>query len=211
MAEITQSEFARLVDVNRATVHKVIKRGRLSLNDQGCIEVQTDDDSPNGLELAALELWEVTGSWLPHHRARMAQIREQKAMRKAMQEAAENQADPEAAKLAQDGMEALNLRLKRAETEKREHEADKARMEREQMAKNLVRADAVEYGLRDFTQRLGAMFDNAPDQHAAEMHALQSVEEVRANIAAMCDGFRHAMADAMATAVRLAREEEEGA
>lgn len=205
---ITQAEFARLVDVNRSTVSRAIERGRLVAGADGLITLDVEDDGKDSLELCALAKWEASGSGRPHHRARMAQIREEKSARKAMRAAATDYADPAAEARSQDGMEALNLRLKRAETEKREHDADMARMDREQKAKNLLQREAVEYGLRDFTQNLSAMLDNSPDELAAELHTLQSVEEVRGHLASHFDALRHKMADAMATAMRLAKEED---
>lgn len=212
MSRVTQAEFARLVDVNRSTVLRAIQRARIPANEDGNIELAADDDSRESLELAALSLWESSGSSQPHHRARMAQIREEKEARRAMQAAATNAAPVEevsdASTSLKEKVESLNLRLKQAETEKREHEADKARMEREVMAKNLLQREAVEFGLRDFTQRIAFMFDNAPDQLAADVHALQTPEEVRAHLADYIERMRLELAQYMATAMRLAREEE---
>ncbi len=213
MTRVTQAEFARLVDVNRSTVLRAIQRARIAANEDGSLDLEVEDDSRDSLELAALSLWENSGSSRPHHRARMIQIREEKEARRAMQAAAmiadQTGEVTEAAASLKEKVESLNLRLKQAETEKREHEADKARMERDVMAKNLLQREAVEFGMRDFTQRIAFMFDSTPDQLAAEVHALQTPEEVRAHIAEYIDRMRRELAQYMTTAMRLAMEEEQ--
>lgn len=61
MGKVTQAEFARHVKVNRSTVNRWIKAGRLSVDAAGLIDV-----GPAMAELAATE------SPLPHHQARKA-------------------------------------------------------------------------------------------------------------------------------------------
>jgi len=212
MTRVTQAEFARLVDVNRSTVLRAIQRARIAANEDGSLDLEVEDDNRDSLELAALSLWESSGSSRPHHRARMIQIREEKEARRAMQAAAmiadQTGEVTEAAASRKEKIEALNLRQKQADTEKREHEAEKARKELEVMAKNLFHREAVEFGMRDFTQRILLMLDNAPDQLAAEVHALQTPEEVRAVIADYMERMKRELAQYLAMAMRLAREEE---
>lgn len=59
MQRITQSEFARLVGVNKSTVHKWVKAGRVVLGEDGLLDAQ-----------AAQRMRNASESLQPHHQAR---------------------------------------------------------------------------------------------------------------------------------------------
>lgn len=65
MKRLTQAEFARLCRVNRSTVNRWLKNGRIEADAHGLI----DPDAANKMR-------DLTGSPLPHHEARKAQFDE---------------------------------------------------------------------------------------------------------------------------------------
>ena len=105
-------------------------------------------------------------------------------------------------------MDALNLRLKRAETEKREHEAEMARMDREYKQRSLLNREAVEFALRDYTAKTAAQWGNLADQLAPVLHPLETVEEVRATLAEAADQAMREVHAALNEAAKLAAEVE---
>lgn len=203
---VTQADFAKLVDVNRSSVTRAIQRGRLQLVD-GVIEVCTQDANIDSLEAAALALWVGSGSGQPHHRARMAQIREEKSRRRAMESAESavfaGQVEPE----AKSDHENLILRLKKAETEKREEEARTARNNRMEQEKELLHREAVNYGLRDHAARVRELFENMADRLAPMVHHLQTVEECHSAIAEFSERCNREVHASMLTSMKIAMDE----
>lgn len=63
MQKVTQAEFARLVGVNRSTVHKWVKAGRVALDADGLLDAQ-----------AAQRMRDETESLQPHHQAKKMAI-----------------------------------------------------------------------------------------------------------------------------------------
>lgn len=75
-------------------------------------------------------------------------------------------------------IDSLNMRLKAAEVNKREQEAEKARMETEQMGGNLIAKENVDFALDDFGATLRSLMENFADRYAPVIHPLQSLDDV---------------------------------
>jgi phage terminase Nu1 subunit (DNA packaging protein) len=155
----TRAEFARRLGWNRSSVTRAVQDGRVVLEGDK-VDVE-----------ASLAKIEAMASPSAHHRAHALQLEEARETKQAPAEV------PAAAK---DNIESLNLRLKRAEADKREHEADMARMGRETMAGNLIAREDVEFALDDLGATLRSLMENLPDRLAPVVHPLQSIEETHA-------------------------------
>jgi phage terminase Nu1 subunit (DNA packaging protein) len=162
MTTETRAEFARRLGWNRSSVTRAVQDGRVVL-----IGDLVDVD-------ASLAKIEALASPSAHHRAHALQLEEARETKQAPVEV------PAAVK---DSIEGLNLRLKRAEADKREHEADMARMGRETMAGNLIAREDVEFALDDLGATLRSLMENLPDRLAPVVHPLQSIEETHAALA----------------------------
>lgn len=159
MTTETRAEFARRLGWNRSSVTRAVQDGRVVL-DGDKVDVE-----------ASLAKIEAMASPSAHHRAHVLQLEEARETKQAPAEV------PAAVK---DSIESLNLRLKRAEADKREHEADMARMGRETMAGNLIAREDVEFALDDLGATLRSLMENLPDRLAPVVHPLQSIEETHA-------------------------------
>lgn len=160
MTTESRAEFARRMGWNRSSVTRAAKDGRVVLAGD-MVDVE-----------ASLQKIEALAHPAAHHQAHVRQLEEG---RKAKADGVE--------KPAPEGIEELNLRLKRAEADKREHEADMARMERETMAGNLIAREDVEFALDDFGATLRSLMENLADRLAPVVHPLQSMEETHAALA----------------------------
>lgn len=160
MTTETRADFARRMGWNRSSVTRAVKDGRVVLAGD-LVDVE-----------ASLQKIEALAHPAAHHQAHVRQLEE---ARKAKADGSE--------KPAEEGIEALNLRLKRAEADKREHEAEMARMERETMAGNLIAREDVEFALSDFGAILRGLMENFADRLAPVVHPLQSMEETHAALA----------------------------
>ncbi len=145
---VTQAEFARICGVNRSTVHKWVKAGRISLEADGKLDLAK-----------ALKAREASESPEPHHQARKLQIEAEKAARRP---AEEGEADDLSAA-------DINRKLKYAAMKEREAKAAIAQMERDIKAGQLVRREDVERVLRDIGATLRGLMERLPDQLAAEL------------------------------------------
>ncbi|MCK9386146.1 MAG: hypothetical protein M0Q15_16165 [Nevskia sp.] len=159
MTTESRADFARRLGWNRSSVTRAVQDGRVVL-----IGDLVDVD-------ASLAKIEAMASPSAHHRAHVLQLEE---ARTAKQPPAD--LPPELF----EGIEQLNLRLKRAEANKREHEADMARMARETMAGNLIAREDVEFALDDLGATLRGLMENLADRLAPVVHPLQSIEETHA-------------------------------
>ncbi len=175
MTTETRADFARRMGWNRSSVTRAVQDGRVVLLD-GLVDV---DASLNKIEALA--------SPSAHHRAHAQQLEEARHAKTptASAVAATLRAyaplgEPVA---AGETIEELNRRLKKAEADKREHEADMARMERETMAGNLIARESVEFALDDFGATLRSLMENFADRLAPVVHPLQSIEETHAALA----------------------------
>jgi outer membrane murein-binding lipoprotein Lpp len=159
---------------HRSSVTRAVQDGRVVLLG-GLVDVDASIAKINAL-----------ASPYAHHRAHAQQLedaRQAKTPAAAAVEAALRAYAPLDAAAPVEGIEALNLRLKRAEANKREHEADMARMERETMAGNLIAREDVEFALDDFGATLRSLMENLADRLAPVVHPLQSLEETHAALA----------------------------
>lgn len=92
----------------------------------------------------------------------------------------------------------LNLRLKKADADIREHQADIARMDREEKAGNLIARADVEFALDDFGATLRSLMENLADRLAPVVHPLQSIEETHAALSEAAQDVLQTMHDRLA-------------
>lgn len=176
MTHETRADFARRMGWNKSSVTRAVESGRVVL-ENGLVNVE-----------ASLEKINALASPYAHHRAhaqQLAESRQQKITPAAVEAALRAMAPPEKPVEplpAGESIEELNRRLKKAEADKREHEADMARMERETMAGNLIAREDVEFALDDFGATLRSLMDNLADRLAPVVHPLQTIEETHAAI-----------------------------
>lgn len=159
MTTETRADFARRLGWNRSSVTRAVQDGRVVL-----VGDRVDVD-------ASLAKIEAMASPSAHHRAHVLQMEEARTAK---------QPTADLPPAVVEGIEQLNLRLKRAEANKREHEADMARMERETMAGNLIAREDVDFTLADFGATLRSLMESLPDRLAPVVHPLQSLEETHA-------------------------------
>lgn len=177
MTHETRADFARRMGWNKSSVTRAAQDGRVVV-EGGLVNVE-----------ASLEKINALASPYAHHRAhaqQLAESRQQKITPAAVQAALRAMAPPPE-KPAEplppgESIEELNRRLKKAEADKREHEAEMARMERETMAGNLIAREDVEFALDDFGATLRSLMDNLADRLAPVVHPLQTIEETHAAI-----------------------------
>lgn len=193
----TRADFARRLGWNRSSVTRAVKDGRVAL----------EGDLVNVEE--SLRRIEVLAHPAPHHQAHARQLEEQR--RASASGEGETPAQVAAAAVAAppvdakplEGVEALNLRLKRAEADKREHEAESARMDREERAGNLIKREDVEFALDDFGATLRSLMENFADRLAPVVHPLQSMEETHAALAEAANDVLQMMNESL---LKLAQE-----
>jgi hypothetical protein len=178
----SRADFARRMGWNRSSVTRAVKDGRVVLDGD-----RVDVDA-SMLKINAL------ASPSAHHRAHAQQLEEDR-QRKASEQGAEKPNDPEP---PGESIEGLNRRLKKAEADKREHEADMARMERETMAGNLIAREDVEFALDDFGATLRSLMENLADRLAPLVHPLQSIEETHAALSEAAQDVLQTMHDRLA-------------
>jgi len=149
---MNQSQYADHAGVNRSTVTRWIKNGRISLEADGSIDPERADRQRQATE-----------SPLPHHQARKAQIDAQKAAQDATaaQLATAGIASAEAAMIDKAAEAALYMRRKR---EKIDLEIDKE-------IRALVERAEVDYVLTDFGHTLRSLLEGLPDRLAGALAA----------------------------------------
>lgn len=182
MTTESRADFARRMGWNRSSVTRAVKDGRVVL-DGDMVDVE-----------ASLQKIEALAHPAAHHRAHAQQLEEARAAKSA------DEQKPEAATI--EGIEALNLRLKRAEADKREHEAESARMDREERAGNLIKREDVEFALDDFGATLRSLMENFADRLAPVVHPLQSMEETHAALAEAANDVLQTMNEQLALRAR---------
>ena len=166
MTTESRADFARRMGWNRSSVTRAVQDGRVVL-----IGGRVDVD-------ASIEKINAMASPSAHHRAHAQQLVEDRHAK--TQAAMRAYAPPGEKTVVAESIEELNRRLKSAEADKREHEADMARMERETMAGNLIAREDVEFALDDFGATLRSLMENLADRLAPVVHPLQSIEETHA-------------------------------
>lgn len=161
MTTETKSDFAKRLGINKSHLSRgkamewlVLENGRVNV-----------EESLRRRELAA--------SPQPHHRAHAAALEEGRQPSRNLNPA---YAKPAATEFSE--IESLNLRLKAAEVNKREHEAEKARMESATMAGNLIAKEDVDFALDDFGAALRSLMENFADRYAPVIHPLQTLDDV---------------------------------
>lgn len=158
----TKSAFAKRLGINKSH----LSRGKALewlVMENGLVNVE---ESQRRRELAA--------SPQPHHRAHAAALEEDRQAPK--DPAGMNKKKSAATEFSE--IDSLNLRLKAAEVNKREHEAEKARMEAETMAGNLLAKENVDFVLDDFGATLRSLMENFADRYAPVIHPLQTLDDV---------------------------------
>lgn len=205
MTTLTQAAFARLCKVNRSSVSRAVKRGRLVLTD-GMVAVPALADPAASLEERALSLWLTSASADPHHQARLQQLQEAREKKAALQQTAEGVADPREDMHAPQSMESINLRIKRADAVKRENEARKSEIERLAMEGEYLLKEAVDYALRDHTAVLRRELENLADRLAPVVHPLETAEEIHAAIGRAAEEVLKTLHHSMVQAKDAARE-----
>lgn len=166
MTTETRAAFARRMGWNRSSVTRAVQDGRVVLQGD-MVDVE-----------ASLAKIEALAHPAPHHQAHVRQLEEARAAKVSGEGG-----KPEGEDKPKEDVEALNLRLKRAEADKREHEAESARMDREERAGNLVRREDVEFALDDFGATLRGLLENFADRYAPVVHPMQTMEETHAALA----------------------------
>lgn len=203
MNHVTQSEFARIQGVNKSTVMRWLRSGRMEATPQGLIDVQ-----------AAQRMLEATGSPAPHHQARKAQFDEARnAAQGAFSGAAptnhlqnsqnaptgpqNGQQTPGATpRNATEGMpaaEKIGTALKLETYKLQKAKAETANVELDKMAGALCERAEVDYALNDFGNTLRALLEAMPDRLASQLSTLHG------DVAAMHKAIEEAMHDALAS------------
>lgn len=186
----TRADFARRMDWNRSSVTRAVEDGRVVIRD-GMVDVE-----------ASLKKIEALASPYAHHRAHAIQLEEDRSAKNEPQIPAE---PPEVAKTKSENAEALNLRLKTAEANKREHEAEIARMDREFKAGNLLAREDVEFALDNYGATLRGLLENIADRMAPMIQPLQTLEEVHASLNSMAQEVLQTMHDQLQMGAQASR------
>lgn len=181
MTTETRADFARRMGWNRSSVTRAVRDGRVVL-DGDLVDVE-----------ASLEKIEALAHPAPHHRAHVAQLEEDRAAKQAPAAQQAGTVVPTAENVAE-----LNLRLKKADADIREHQADIARMEREEKAGNLIARTDVEFALDDFGATLRSLMENLADRLAPVVHPLQTIEETHAALSEAAQDVLQTMHDRLA-------------
>ena len=176
----TKASFARRMDWNRSSVTRAATDGRVVMR-EGMVDVE-----------ASLQKIEALASPYAHHRAHALQLEEDRTAKSAPTPPAE---PPEDTKAKSENLDALNMRLKTAEANKREHEADIARMDCEFKAGNLLAREDVEFALDNYGATLRGLLENIADRMAPMIQPLQTLEEVHAALNSMAQEVLQTMHD----------------
>lgn len=171
MTTETKSAFAKRLGINKSHLSRGKALEWLVL-ENGLVNVEES--------LRRRESW---ASPQPHHRAHAAALEEGRRQGKnadpVYPKPPAPPSPPKSASATQHhDMEDLNKRLKAAEVNKREQEAEKARMETEQMAGNLIAKEDVNFALDDFGATLRSLMENFADRYAPVIHPLQTLDDV---------------------------------
>lgn len=173
---------------NRSSVTRAIQGGRVVLTEDGQVDVE-----------ASLARIEVLAHPAPHHRAHAL----------ALEEGRKKRSDPPAASAPPktESLEALNLRLKRAEADKREREAEMARLDLEAKAGDLIARADVEFALDEVGAILRGLMDNLASRLAPAVHPLQTLEETHAAIDEAARDVLHTLYDHLQRSKSVRNEE----
>jgi phage terminase Nu1 subunit (DNA packaging protein) len=186
MSRVTQAEFARLEGVNRSTVNRWVKDGRIPVGPDGLID-----------PVAGRQARLAHESLLPHHQARKASFEMEREASSAMAAAVAGVAGGVAgvfepldgvvevqmprlagvadAMMPNEGLESSDVqrRYKLAAAREREAKAELAAMDVDKAAGLLVERAEVDFVLSDFGNTLRAMLESLPDRLSGDLAALQ--------------------------------------
>jgi phage terminase Nu1 subunit (DNA packaging protein) len=165
MKPVSQAEFARLEGVNRSTVNRWIRSGRVTADSRGMI------DPEEGRRLRT-----ATESPLPHHQARKAQIDEGKGNGIGEGSSAAPAASGEVGfddPAAPASMETLGHLLRQATVDLQRNKAELTALEVDRVAGALVQRADVDFVLVDFGATLRGLLEGMPDRLAGEIAAHQ--------------------------------------
>lgn len=158
---VSQAEFARLMGRDKALVTRWKQAGRLVMVD-GLVDVE-----------ASRQRVQASESPLPHHQA--------------AHEAADGGRNRPATAFSGGGMgdgmgslEKIGLKLKFEQARKTQAEAEKAMMQRDQMAGRLLDADAARRHVSSLGLTLRSTLESIPDRLAGPLSAESSPERVHA-------------------------------
>lgn len=143
---LTQTEYATHAGVNKSTVHRWIKNGRIATEPSGKIDSHKAD-----------RLRQATESPLPHHQARKAQIDAEKATQSQTEQPGHTIKSLPAA-------EQIGLKLKFATMKEREAKAEIAGIELDKLAGLLIERVEVEQLLADFGATLRNLLEGLADR-----------------------------------------------
>lgn len=151
---VNQSEFAKIANVNKSTVSRWIKAGRIKIGGDGLLDVD------EGLRQRSL-----TESPEPHHQAAKARIDEDKAYAQSQgpQERPQGPNEEGAASKPLNQAELISIRLKMATMKEREAKAEMANLELDKAAGLLIERSEIEFVLTDiaktFAEKLATLAD----------------------------------------------------
>ena len=203
MNHVTQAQFARIQGVNKSTVTRWLRSGRMQAAPNGLIDVQ-----------AAQRMLEATGSPEPHHQARKAQFDEAREAATGAfsgqgatyptQSGKKTPTGPENshattnatsgnAGAAMPTAEKIGTALKLETYKLQKAKAETANVELDKMAGALVERAEVDYVLTDFGNTLRALLEAMPDRLASQLSTLHG------DVAAMHKAIAEAMHDALAS------------
>lgn len=161
MTRVSQAEFARLCGVNRSTVTRWLKAGRIQADATGRLDPQ-----------AAQRMRLATESPLPHHQARKAQFDDARADGDVGEGASVAPAGSDAG-VELSPLENLGHQLKRATVDLQRNKAELAAMELDKLAGALVERAEVDFVIGDFGATLRGLLEGLPDRLAGEIAAHQ--------------------------------------
>lgn len=147
---VSASEFAKIANVNKSTVSRWIKSGRIKLGGDGKIDAQE-----------GLRQREMTESPLPHHQAAKEQIDDQKA----------SSLNIDLSGLDLSMTESLGLELKLATLRDRKAKAAMGEIELDKAAGLLVERTEVDFILKDLGLVISEKLRSLPDRYASAMAA----------------------------------------
>lgn len=167
---MTQSEYARYCGVNKSTVNRWIKNGRIEIAPTGLIDVAAAD-----------KMRYLTESSMPHHQARKEQFEDQWQRNRSQSPQSDPAGDDAGqsvtlpscdAQIAPEpplGPESVILRTKIAALREREAKAELANLEIDQRTGLLVDRADVEYVLADYAAILVGQMERLADRLTPEV------------------------------------------
>lgn len=165
MKHVTQAEFARIMGVNRSTVHRWLENGRMQAEPNGLIDPE-----------AGKRMLEATESPMPHHQARKNQFAEARTA-SGTENPNEREFDPVSGHATppttgsnnpdvRTQAENIGTALKLETYKLQKAKAELANMEVDKQAGLLVERAEVDYVLADFGNALRALLEGMADRMA---------------------------------------------